>query len=182
MTGVRRKVRTLTPACVSGQSKQHVGMKTRVCVRADNSSCRYNESAHTAQRHGGFTSAVGLVWNNKPAAFWHDSAEAKKKRVKPQTLCKQPLTSAATTSQKITRPTLIRTLPHRERRLMIALPRLRQLFNFLFSRWRNTNNCFSLRSIAPRRLTTPVICALRILIRPGAGLGAAYGAARMHAN
>lgn len=32
MTSVRREVHTLTPACVSGQSKQHVGTKTRMSV------------------------------------------------------------------------------------------------------------------------------------------------------
>lgn len=156
MTGVRREVRTLTPACGSGQSKQRVDM-TRVCV------------------------SVRVCVDGAGSQRFDLTMERGKKRVKPQTLRKQPLTSAAAATKKYTSNFYAHTPTRREKADSRGPGRGNYLISFI-SRRRNTNNCFSLSCIAPQRLTTPVICALRILIRPGAALDAAYSAPRIHAN
>lgn len=183
---VRREVRTLTPACRSGQSKRRVDL-TRVCVSVCVCACvdsaRYHESAHAAQRRGGFVSAVGLVWNNKPPAFWLDSREGEKK--------------SGSNRRRFASSHLPQQQQHKKKILVQLFcahshtkgegwcsggpGRGNYLISFI-SRRRNTNNCFSLSCIAPQRLTTPVICALRILIRPDAALSAAYSVPCIHAN
>lgn len=80
-------------------------------------SCRYDEKCPHSIRHAGFTSAVGLVWNNKPAAFWYGSRKAG------QTA--QTLTSAKNTHTYV-------FYTHEERRLVFTWSGWSQLFNFLF--------------------------------------------------
>lgn len=123
-----------TNARGSGQSKQRVDM-TRVCVSVcvcvDGASCRYDESAHVAQSRGGFVSAVGLVWNNKPPAFWLDSGEGGGKAGQTADASQAATHLSSSNNRKKKHVELLCAHFHTKREGWFAWPRRRQLFNFL---------------------------------------------------